>query len=399
MLNISVAPQIKSSAENSVAMINSGSAGLKEPVAEEFGKVLEREVSEATDKQDKNNASSTKEHSSSATSLEETVKDTDKGKDSDTAAIAASIVATTTNGANSFIQNLLSNTSSAYKTDQSLSAVDSVLNPDAMTATPILPLAWLQSTQNALPSQDGEQITGSAIPISNQLLQQRLAQPNLAASSSTFLSNNAWQTLDAADSAAYGKFLPFSSEMNEAIQVNTGESIFSTQGETISSQPFSLSNSASGVPLNTTLQDIHVDLPVGQPKWGGEFAQKIVWLSSQQNQVAEIRLNPAHLGPVEVTLSITQDQATAQFSSPHLAVREAIEQALPRLREMMAENGITLGNVMVGSDSFQQDNRQQQAYHSAKDSNNMTDARPGTVAQIETTVVPSRHLGMVNTYA
>ena len=57
-------------------------------------------------------------------------------------------------------------------------------------------------------------------------------------------------------------------------------------------------------PLNTTLQDIHVDLPVGQPKWGGEFAQKIVWLSSQQNQVAEIRLNPAHLGPVEVMLSI-----------------------------------------------------------------------------------------------
>jgi len=45
MLNISVAPQIKSSAENSVAMINSGSTGLKEPVAEEFGKVLEREVS------------------------------------------------------------------------------------------------------------------------------------------------------------------------------------------------------------------------------------------------------------------------------------------------------------------------------------------------------------------
>lgn len=399
MLNISVAPQIKSSAENPVAMINSGSAGSKEPAAEEFGKVLEREVSEATDKQEKSNASNTKEHSDSAASLEDTVKDTDKGKDTDTAAIAGSAVATTTNDTNSFIQNLLSNTSSAYNTDQSLSAMDSVLNPDAMTATPILPLAWLQSVQNALASQDGEQIAGSTIPISNQLLQQKLAQPNLVASSSTFLSNNAWQTLDAADSAAYGKFLPFSSEMNEAIQVNTGESIFSTHSDTISSQPFSLSSSASGVAQNTTLQDIHVDLPVGQPKWGGEFAQKIVWLSSQQNQVAEIRLNPAHLGPVEVTLSITQDQATAQFSSPHLAVREAIEQALPRLREMMAENGITLGNVMVGSDSFQQDNRQQHAHHSAKDSNNMTDARPETVVQIGTTVVPSRHLGMVNTYA
>ncbi len=399
MLNISVAPQIKSSAENPVAMINSGSTGTKEPVAEEFGKVLEREVSGATDKQETNNTSDTKEHSDGAASSEDTVKDTVKDTDKDKDTDTTTSVATTTNDVNSFIQNLLSNAGSVYKTDPALSAMNPVLDPDAMTETSTLPLALPLSTQNALVPLDGEQIAGSTIPISNQLLQQKLAQLNLAASSSNYLSDNIWQSLDAADSAAYGKFLPFSSEMNEAIQVNTGGLIFSTHGESISSQPFSLSNSASGVPLNTTLQDIHVDLPVGQPKWGGEFAQKVVWLSSQQHQVAEIRLNPAHLGPVEVMLSITQDQATAQFSSPHLAVREAIEQALPRLREMMAENGITLGNVMVGSDSFQQDNRQQQAYHSAKDTNNMAGTRPEIAGQIETTVVPNQHIGMVNTYA
>ncbi|WP_394808007.1 flagellar hook-length control protein FliK [Nitrosomonas sp.] len=393
MLNILVAPQIKSSAENPVAMINSGSTDTKESVAEEFGKVLEREVSEATGKHETNNTSDTKEHSDGAASSEDTVKDTDKDTDTTTS------VATTTDDANSFIQNLLSNAGSVYKTDPALSAMNSVLNPDAMTEASTLPLALTLSTQNALVPLDSEQIVSSTIPISNQLLQQKLAQPNLAASSSNYLSDNIWQSLDAVDSAAYGKFLPFSSEINEAIQVNARESIFSTHGESISSQPFSLSSSASGIPLNTTLQDIHVDLPVGQPKWGGEFAQKVVWLSSQQHQVAEIRLNPAHLGPVEVMLSITQDQATAQFSSPHLAVREAIEQALPRLREMMAENGITLGNVMVGSDSFQQDNRQQQAYHSAKDTNNMAGARPETVGQIETTVTPNQHIGMVNTYA
>ncbi len=393
MLNILVAPQIKSSAENPVAMINSGSTDTKESVAEEFGKVLEREVSEATGKHETNNTSDTKEHSDGAASSEDTVKDTDKDTDTTTS------VATTTDDANSFIQNLLSNAGSVYKTDPALSAMNPVLNPDAMTEASTLPLALTLSTQNALVPLDSEQIVSSTIPISNQLLQQKLAQPNLAASSSNYLSDNIWQSLDAVDSAAYGKFLPFSSEINEAIQVNARESIFSTHGESISSQPFSLSSSASGIPLNTTLQDIHVDLPVGQPKWGGEFAQKVVWLSSQQHQVAEIRLNPAHLGPVEVMLSITQDQATAQFSSPHLAVREAIEQALPRLREMMAENGITLGNVMVGSDSFQQDNRQQQAYHSAKDTNNMAGARPETVGQIETTVTPNQHIGMVNTYA
>ncbi|MDP2878869.1 MAG: hypothetical protein Q8N74_05000, partial [Sulfuricella sp.] len=38
----------------------------------------------------------------------------------------------------------------------------------------------------------------------------------------------------------------------------------------------------------------------------------------------------------------------------HSAVREAIETALPRLREMLADNGIMLGNVTVGSESFSQ---------------------------------------------
>lgn len=393
MLNISVAPQIKSSAENPVAMINSGSTGAKEPVAEEFGKVLEREVSETKDKRETGNTSNSKEHSDSAASSEESVKGTDKDMDTAT----DKTVAATKDDANNFIQNLLSNMGSTYKTDPALSAIVSALNPEA---TSTVPPTMTLSSQNALIPLDGEQIAGSTIPISNQLLQQKLAQLNLGTSGSTVLPDDMRQSLGTADSAAYGKFLPFSSEMNEAIQVNSlGESIFSTHGESISPQSFSLSNSASATSLNAALQDIHVDLPVGQPKWGGEFAQKIVWLTSQQQQVAEIHLNPAHLGPVDVMLSITQDQATAQFSSPHLAVREAIEQALPKLREMLAENGIQLGNVTVGADSFQQDSRQQQAYHSEKDTTHMTDARPETAGPIETTVVPSRHLGMVNTYA
>lgn len=386
MLNISVAPQIKSSTENPVAIISSGSTDTKEPTAEEFGKVLEREVSEATSQHEMDgNASTAQEHSESAISSENTE--------------TTSTAATTTDDANSFIQDLLINAGSAYKTDQSLRAMDGAFSPDAMIATSVVPLVLPTSSQNTLIPLDAKQIPGSTIPISNQLLQQRPAQPNLVASSSTSLSNNLWQSLDMADSAAYGEFLPFSSKMSEDIQMNAGESILSTHDDSTSSHSFSLSNSLLATSLNTTSQDIHIDLPIGQPKWGGEFVQKIVWLTSQQHQVAEIRLNPAHLGPVEVTLSITQDQATAQFSSPHLAVREAIEQALPRLREMMAENGIQLGDVMVGADSFQRDNRQQQAYHSAKDANNIAGARPEIVGQIETTVLPSRHRGIVNTYA
>ncbi|MEK6686032.1 MAG: hypothetical protein AABY99_06550, partial [Pseudomonadota bacterium] len=72
MLNISTAPQIKSSTDNPAAMASSGSASTKEPVTEEFGKILEREVSEAPDKHETNNASSKPEPSESALTPEDT---------------------------------------------------------------------------------------------------------------------------------------------------------------------------------------------------------------------------------------------------------------------------------------------------------------------------------------
>lgn len=104
-----------------------------------------------------------------------------------------------------------------------------------------------------------------------------------------------------------------------------------------------------------------VDTPVRDPGFGQEFSQKIVWLAGQDKQSAQLTLNPPQLGPVEVSLKISGDQATAVFSSPHAEVREAIEAALPRLREMMGSAGLELGQANVSSQSFQQQQQQQQA--------------------------------------
>lgn len=101
---------------------------------------------------------------------------------------------------------------------------------------------------------------------------------------------------------------------------------------------------------------------VGSAEWGGAVGEKVLWMANQNHQVAELHLNPPNLGPLEVRLTISNDQASALFVSNHSAVREAIETALPRLREMLADNGIMLGNASVGSESF---NQQQQAFDQA----------------------------------
>ena len=91
------------------------------------------------------------------------------------------------------------------------------------------------------------------------------------------------------------------------------------------------------------------------------MGEKVLWMTGQQLQVAELHLNPPELGPLQITLTMNNDQASAQFVSQHASVREAIEAAMPRLREMLAEGGITLGNTNVGAESFRE-----QAQHDAR---------------------------------
>lgn len=389
MLSISVAPQINSSAENNIAVpINSSSSGANESDGEEFGTVLQREVSEAANKDEKNSTSATKERSDSPSSPEDS--------DDDTNAISTVPEAVITDGTANFIQTLLNNSAHQINVNLTQVPVESILDPNTKTGLSNMPQVSTTIFPNSLIPQDGEPTPGSMAATVNPMLQQKLIQPNLITNDYFSLPNNIWQSLNSADSAVDGNLLSFSSEMSVITQSSPVESIFSARNEPFTSQSFSLTGTGTA---NTLPPDIHVDLPINQPKWGSEFAQKVVWLTSQQNQVAEIHLNPAHLGPVEVMLTITQDQATAQFASPHLAVREAIQEALPRLREMMAENGIQLGNVMVGADSFQQENKQQQSYQSARNATNILGAEAETGNQIETITTPSRHLGMVNTYA
>lgn len=91
-----------------------------------------------------------------------------------------------------------------------------------------------------------------------------------------------------------------------------------------------------------------VSIPVGERGWERAFGERVVWLVGQQIQAAEVRLNPPHLGPVEVRLSLTGQDASVSFTVSHGATRDAIEQAIPRLRELFAEHQLQIVNVDVG---------------------------------------------------
>lgn len=105
---------------------------------------------------------------------------------------------------------------------------------------------------------------------------------------------------------------------------------------------------------------LRIDTPLGQSGWHEEMGQKLTWMAGNNRQQAELVLTPPQLGRVEVSLTMNGDQATAIFTSPNPAVREALEASLHRLREVLADAGVSLGQTQVGSESPSQSSRQEE---------------------------------------
>ncbi|MDQ2819199.1 MAG: flagellar hook-length control protein FliK [Pseudomonadota bacterium] len=98
------------------------------------------------------------------------------------------------------------------------------------------------------------------------------------------------------------------------------------------------------------------------------------------DQSATLTLNPPDLGPVQVVLNVNNDQATVAFSSATPEVREALENAMPRLREMLSDAGVTLGDASVSAnlpDQRQADTNNGNGNRSGNGNNNGNDNGTG----------------------
>jgi flagellar hook-length control protein FliK len=110
-----------------------------------------------------------------------------------------------------------------------------------------------------------------------------------------------------------------------------------TAGSNLSSQP----------PVGAAAQ---APIAPARPGFDGAMAQQVRWMAERGLEQAEIRLEPPNLGRIGVRLRLEGDQAMLSFHSAHAPVREAVESAVPRLRELLADAGIELAGVEVGSD-------------------------------------------------
>lgn len=152
-------------------------------------------------------------------------------------------------------------------------------------------------------------------------------------------------------------------------QPEVGDAFVLPQGPT-SPPPATASAPATAV-VQTAIPQL-----VSSQSWGGMVGERVVWMVGHQHQSAEIMINPPALGPLEVKLSMSDGQANLTFTTQHAPVREALEAAAPRLREMLSESGIGLGSVSVNVGNFaRQDAQQQQQQPDARPASTWAEAR------------------------
>lgn len=144
-----------------------------------------------------------------------------------------------------------------------------------------------------------------------------------------------------------------------------------------------------------------LDAPLPTPDLhGGEFEDQLgaqlEWMAGQKIGHARIRVTPQDLGPIEVRLQLDGDRIAADFVSPHAQTRDALEQGLPRLRDLLGEHGFQLAHAGVGHDggSDARDGMSSPAGHPTAASRQ--DHGPET---LPTPAPTTRRIGLLDAYA
>jgi flagellar hook-length control protein FliK len=101
---------------------------------------------------------------------------------------------------------------------------------------------------------------------------------------------------------------------------------------------------------------LQIPVAVGAQDWDRQLGERVGVLVDQGLTNAQLKLSPAHLGPLEIRISVQNDQANVWFGTHSHATREALEAAAPKLREMLGAQGFA--GVGVSVDLQQQAQRQ-----------------------------------------
>ena len=142
----------------------------------------------------------------------------------------------------------------------------------------------------------------------------------------------------------------------------------------------------AAVPKTTHALPVNQPLAMHQSGWSEEVVNRVMYLSSANLKSADIQLEPAELGRLDIRVNISADQAAqVNFVSGHAGVREALDSQMHRLREMFAQQGMGQVDVSVSDQSRQWQGREHEHQEQAR-----RGARPENSHEDELNIAPAQ---------
>jgi flagellar hook-length control protein FliK len=86
---------------------------------------------------------------------------------------------------------------------------------------------------------------------------------------------------------------------------------------------------------------------VRDPRWVDDLGNRLASMVRTGESSASLQLTPVDLGPLEVNVSVRENQATVHFGASNAETRALLEASMPRLREMLAAQGFQLMDSSV----------------------------------------------------
>lgn len=110
-----------------------------------------------------------------------------------------------------------------------------------------------------------------------------------------------------------------------------------------------------------TANPLQQPLSLNQNPWAEGLVNRVMYMSSQNLKSADIQLEPAELGRLDIRVNLAADQSTqVTFISGHAGVRDALDSQVHRLRELFAQQGLAQPDVNVADQSRGQQQQAQQ---------------------------------------
>jgi len=118
----------------------------------------------------------------------------------------------------------------------------------------------------------------------------------------------------------------------------------SAQIAALAGLPSAAANSAAGAaaPAASTPSPLVLSQPLQDPGFASEMSARLSVLASQGVQQAQLHLNPAEMGPVQVQIVVDGQQAQVSFHADNAETRAVLERSLPDLAAALRGNGLTL---------------------------------------------------------